>query len=355
MNFAELPPSKNWAALKFRGELFAEVWFKPENEPYELVFRIPQKSFQIPGGRQRLVLENLLKAVGITTEEVEFWSDEHGANTPTQEIASDLKRPLIPPPRGVTHLDLFVTLKPPETDFTLNIPEPEATEVAEAPEPVEPLETQEPPPETVAPVESGEVQPAEPTNPPALTGAAVATGGAQIDESIWQFLETRWAAILGLEAAVDNMRNNMDSLRSEMEAAASKTLPLEVKVNAMSVDLVQWNKAKSRIRYAVPKAREFIHRATWATGTAERKKLAEWVEAHVAHRVPFDRLEEVLLQFEALLKDRQALSAQGTTVYQECKSICADCQSTMRTLQSNASANASRKKGGLGKGKHFRT
>jgi len=359
VNFSEQPPSKQWAALKYRGELFAEVWFKPEDQPFELVFRIPQRSFQILGARQRLTLENLLKAVGVEAEEVDTWSDEYDANPVTDEIGSDLKRPLAPPPQDVTHLDLFVTLKPPETDFTLNIPEPEVTE---PPEQVDPVGSQapateevaEPPPEAIVPVGTGEAQTDEPSNPP-LAGAPVEIDGAPIDEATWQFLEARWTAILGLEASVDNLRNNMESLRSEMESAAGKALPLEVKVNALSGDVVQWNKAKSRIRYAVPKAREFIHRATWATGTAERKKLAEWVEAHVPHRVPFTGLQGVLQQFEALLKDRQALQAQGTSVQQECKSVCAECQSTLRTLQSNASANASRKKGGLGKGKNYRT
>ena len=71
MSFSEQPPSKEWAALKYKGERIAEVWFKPEGEPLALTFRIPQKSFQIPGMGQRLTTENLLKAVAIATEEVE--------------------------------------------------------------------------------------------------------------------------------------------------------------------------------------------------------------------------------------------------------------------------------------------
>src|ERR1700733_6748959 len=73
VNFSEQPPSKQWAALKYRGEKFAEVWFKPEGEPFDLTFRIPQRSFQIPGMDQELTTENLLKAVGVATEEVESW------------------------------------------------------------------------------------------------------------------------------------------------------------------------------------------------------------------------------------------------------------------------------------------
>src|SRR5712692_7676877 len=73
MNFSEQPPSKEWAALKLRGETLAEVWLKPEGEPLALLFRIPQNSFQIPGMGQRLTAENLLKAVAIATEDVESW------------------------------------------------------------------------------------------------------------------------------------------------------------------------------------------------------------------------------------------------------------------------------------------
>src|ERR1700737_4379522 len=70
VNFSEQPPSKQWAALKFRGEKLAEVWFKPEAEPLALLFRIPQNSFQNSGMGPRLTTENLLKAVAIATDEV---------------------------------------------------------------------------------------------------------------------------------------------------------------------------------------------------------------------------------------------------------------------------------------------
>src|ERR1700722_8950415 len=105
MNFSEQPPSKQWAALKYRGEKFAEVWFKPEGEPFALTFRIPQRSFQLPGMGQLLTTENLLKAVGIATEEVKSCPHEGATN-------SELGQPLSPPPPDVTHLILYVTLKP---------------------------------------------------------------------------------------------------------------------------------------------------------------------------------------------------------------------------------------------------
>ncbi len=93
--------------------------------------------------------------------------------------------------------------------------------------------------------------------------------------------------ILGLEASLDHLRMSMEGLRSEMEGSTRKTLPLDVKANAISVDVVQWDKAKNRIRFAVPKVNEFIHRAVWVTGTPEKKKLAELFENHVQPRIPF--------------------------------------------------------------------
>src|SRR3954468_10450266 len=81
MNFSEQPPSKQWAALKYGGEKVAEVWFKPEGEPFAVTFRIPQSSFRIPGLGQRLTPENLLKAVGLAAEGVESW--RHGGASPS--------------------------------------------------------------------------------------------------------------------------------------------------------------------------------------------------------------------------------------------------------------------------------
>jgi hypothetical protein len=105
MNFSEQPPSKQWAALKYGGETFAEVWFKPEGEPFALTFRFPQRSFQIPGMAQLLTTENLLKAVGIATEEVESWRCEGASHSGMRGSNSELGCPLPPPPQVVTHLN----------------------------------------------------------------------------------------------------------------------------------------------------------------------------------------------------------------------------------------------------------
>src|SRR6266446_7805868 len=90
-----------------------------------------------------------------------------------------------------------------------------------------------------------------------------------------QDMESRWKAILGLEASIDVLRISMEGVRTEMEASLKRMLTAEEKLNALAADLVQWNKAKSRVHYALPKAGEFIHRAIWAKGTPERKKLDE--------------------------------------------------------------------------------
>jgi hypothetical protein len=292
VNFSEQPPSAQWAALKYRGEPLAEVWFKPEGEPFALMFRIPQTSFQLPGVAQRLTAEQLLKAVGIATEEVESCRPEGASLTGMNGLSSEPGHPLVPPPPDVPHLILHVRLKPP--------------------------------PQAVAPRESGQ---------------------PEMPESKWQDLEARWNAILGLEASVDTLRISMETLRSEMEGSTRQTLTADEKVHALNADVAQWNKAKNRIVYVLPKVREFIHRATWMTGAPERKQVEELVKNHIRPRIPFAQMDQLVDQLESLLKDRQVLSAHGVSVYQECKSISADVQGALRTLKSNAVANAARKRG----------
>jgi hypothetical protein len=292
VNFSEQPPSQQWAALKHRGETIAEVWFKPEGDPFALAFRIPSESFQSPDANGLLTIERLLKAVGLAKEEVESWRNEAAGHGGASGPDSDLKRPLAPPPPDLAHLKLYVSLKPP--------------------------------PRAVAAREGG---------------------ATEIPEARWQHLEARWNAILALETSMDVLRMSMEAVRAELEASARKTLAADEKLHALNADVAQWNKAKSRVHYTVPKAREFIHRCTWATGTPERKRLAEVFKNHVDPRIPFPEMDQVAEQLEHLLKDWQSLSAQGVSVYQECKSVSAAVQGALRTLQSNAAANATKKRG----------
>ncbi|HVS38404.1 MAG TPA: hypothetical protein VMS17_22795 [Gemmataceae bacterium] len=299
MNFSEQPPSKQWAALKYRGEKFAEVWFKPESEPDALTFRIPQSSFQIAGLAPHLTTENLLKAVGIGPDEVDSWRHENASPSSGNVSSSNFTHPLPPPPADVTHLQLYVRVKPPET------------------------------------VSHGQ------------------SGESEVSEERWQELEARWKAILELETSMDTLRLNMESLRSEMEAAARRTLTTDEKLNAFNADVAQWNKNKSRVHYALPKVREYIHRSTWATGAPERKKLEELFKYHIQPRIPFPEMDKVFEQLENLQKDRQVLAAHGTSAFQECKSVAADVQAALRTVQSGARANAIKKRGATGTGGSF--
>jgi hypothetical protein len=300
VNFSEQPPSKQWAALKYRGERIAEVWFKPEGEPFAVLFRIPGGSFEIPGMAQHLTPENLLKAVGIAADEVESWRCEGGADPGTDEVRSKLGNPLLPPPQDAAHVGLFVNLKPP------------ASQTSQTPEKKEQVGAESPMPEV----------------PPEK----------------WQDLEARWRSILGLEANIDALRLRMDSLRVELEASLKKTLTPDERVHALNADVAQWNKAKSRVHFVLPKAKEFIHRATWADGTPEKKKLEDIIKNHIQPQIPFPGIDKVPEQLEYLHKLRQVLSTQGTAVYQECQSVIASIQGALRTLQSNAAAVAAQKK-----------
>jgi hypothetical protein len=239
--------------------------------------------------RQRLMTENLLRAVGIATEEVESW--RHEGDCGVNGSNPDLRHLLPPPPQDVPHLNIYVSLKPP--------------------------------PQAVAPGESGE---------------------PEIPETKWQELEARWKAILGVEATTETLRIRMEGLRAEMEASWKKTLNSDEKLHALNADVAQWNKAKSRVHYALPKMKEFIHRVTWAMSAPERKKLEELYKNHLRPHIPFPQMDKLPVELEHLLKDRQVLSAHGATVYQECTSIFADIQGALRTLQSNAAANARKKR-----------
>jgi chaperonin cofactor prefoldin len=166
----------------------------------------------------------------------------------------------------------------------------------------------------------------------------------------WQALEALWKAILGLESSIETLRLGVDGLRSEMETAFKKSLVVEEKVHALQADVAQWNKAKGRIHYALPKAREFIHRATWASGQPERKMLEELFKSHIEPRIPLPEMDKVSEQLEHLQKDRQVLFAQGNSVSQECRGILAELQRALSTLQRNA-ADMARKKRSAGREK----
>jgi hypothetical protein len=290
VSFSEQPPSKQWAALKYRGEKLAEVWFKPQGEPFALTFRIPSKSFQIPGMAERLTIEILLKAVAIAPEEVESWQHGDLSHSGMNGSNPELRQPLPPPPPDVPYLDLHVRLKPP--------------------------------PQAIVPPESSK---------PAIPHAR------------WQELDARWKLILGQEAAMDSMRQNMEALGAEVEAAARKALTMEERTYALNADVAQWEKAKNRVHYTMPKMRDFIHRATWVKGTPERKKLEELFKNPMQSDFPVPEIDKAVDQLEFMLKDLQVLSARGVTVYQEGRRVLADLQSAMRTLQSNAAARAREK------------
>lgn len=168
---------------------------------------------------------------------------------------------------------------------------------------------------------------------------------SEFNLTIWQDLETRWKNILGLEVAMDGLRVRMDGLRAELEGALKKSLTTEEKSNALNLDVAQWNKVKNRVHYALPKVKEFIHRATWAVGTPERKRLEELFKNNTGPPEDSSEMDKLPDLLHNLMKDRQVLTGNGMTVYQECKSIAAEIQGALRILQSNAAVNAQKKRG----------
>jgi len=289
VDFSKQAPSKHWGALKFKGEKFAEVWFKPEDAPFGLTFRIAAESFRIPSMGDQLTLENLLLAVGITAEDVDTWRQADHLEAGLLGSNPLLRKPLSPPPDG-PFLEIHVHLRPP------------------------------------------------------LREAAVST---QLSAEQWRDLETRWKDILRLESTMDSLRLSLELLANELEGLWKKPLSMEEKAYAPRSDVAQWNKAKSRVHVALPKMRDFIHRAVWALGLPERKQLEALYSSHIQHHLRFPHVDEAIKQLDALRKDRQVLVQLGKSLLQECKGIAAEIHGTLRTLHNNAMS-AQRRKGASG-------
>jgi hypothetical protein len=136
----------------------------------------------------------------------------------------------------------------------------------------------------------------------------------------------------------------MESMRSQLEGAFKQQLGVEDRMHALQADVQEWTKSKSRVHYALPRVREFIHRANLVQADPERKRLEVLYENHIEPRAPFPRMDHELSQMEHMIKDRQGLLAQGNSTSQDARGILAEIQRTLGTLQRNAANNARRKR-----------
>lgn len=277
-------PATEWVTLEHRGEHVAEAWFMPDGGRSTVVFLVPRTRLEA----DPVSLETLLDVANVLPGEVESWRLGDGSASGTGGADPGLGQPLPPPPDDDDQLTVYVTLKP---------------------------------------------------APPA-TDADV----ADLPPEGWQALEVLWKTILGLEAGIDAARLSVDGLRNEMDSAFRRQLGVDEKVNALQADVSNWTKAKSRLHHAIPKAREFVHRATWALAVPERKALDEVVRNHVVPRVPFAGLGRVRGQLEHLQKDRQLLLAQGNAVNQDCRGVLDETNRALRALQRNAADRARQKR-----------
>jgi hypothetical protein len=298
---SEPVPSDDWAAVEHLWDDVAEAWFRLEGGRPMFRFRVPRDRFRPADAGPGPTLGTLLGAACIPAEEVESWHLGDAPHPGGDETAPEPGDPLPPPPSGVTHLTVYVRLRS-----------------------------------------------------PARPDAQDAGGVPDVSAEHWQAFDALWKAILGLEAGIDAARLGADGLRAELEAAFRRPLAAEEKLHALQADVAQWTRAKARLHHALPKVREFVHRATWAAATPERKRLGEIVREHVEPRVPLPRLDHVRERLEHLQKDRQVLAAQGTAVAHECRGILAEVQRALGTLQRNAADRARQKRSaGREKGKHF--
>ena len=74
-----------------------------------------------------------------------------------------------------------------------------------------------------------------------------------------------------------------------MEVSVRRVLTTEEKPQASAADLAQWTTAKSRVNLILPKARDFIRRAAWTTGTPERQRLDEFFKTRMDFPLRFAR------------------------------------------------------------------
>ncbi len=301
MKFSDRPPSSDWAPLKYKGEPLAEAWFKPDGDPLALVFRVPRGPARLADVSGRLTVETLLRAVAVAGDEVESWRFDPADSAAAGVAESELKRPLPPPPPDAPHLTIHIRFRPPAA--------------------------------------------------PAEVTAAPANGQAEceVPPGKWNDLDARWQAVLNLEAGIGATRLSVEAARAELETASRKSLTAEEKQHALQADVSQWTKAKSRIHFTLPKLREFVHRATWATAVPERKRLEQIVKDHIEPRVPFPGVDGVREELEHLQKDRQVLAAQGNAVLQEGRGLASEVQRALSSLQRNAADRARAKRNAGGK------
>jgi hypothetical protein len=318
LNLADRPPSTQWAALKCREAVVAWVWFKPDGAPFTIRFCIPRESFHDASIRQLLTLENLLRSVGTAPEEIE--SDPE-SNTV-----------LSPPAEGEDHRYLDVRLPPP-------------SEAAAA------LSTGE--------TGDGETHNPEPTtetvDPIPTAGQSAAQGDVSpVSEATWQQLEVHWKAILGIEANIETVRRSTANIVNELETLLQATLSIEERTDATRADITNWERAKKRVPFVLPKLNDFVHRAVWAATAPERKQLETLYKEHIEPQIPFSNVATTLNDLEALQKTRQTLLAVGHTACQEGRSIATDAQGALQTLKSNAATNARNRRNAARGGKFFK-
>jgi hypothetical protein len=288
---SEQVPSNEWTPLEHLWEDIADAWFKPDGDASTFMFRVPADRWATDNASPPLTVEALLDAAAIATDEVQSWRFGDTAEAAESWTNSGVTHTLPPPAPGATYLTVYVHMKP------------------------------QAPPAVLDESADGDVPPEK-----------------------WQALEATWRAILGLEATIDALRLGMGGLGSEMETAFKRSMTVEEKVNALQSDIAQWNKGKSRVHYALPKLREFIHRATWASAAPERKRLEELIQQYIEPRIEFAELDVTREQLGHLQKDRQVLLAQGNAVNQECRGILAEIQRAFSTLQRNAAERARKQK-----------
>jgi hypothetical protein len=175
-----------------------------------------------------------------------------------------------------------------------------------------------------------------------------------VAEASWQELEVHWKAILAIEANIETVRRNTANLVNELEGLLQATLSIEERTDATRMDITNWERARKRIPFSLPKLNDFVHRAVWAATAPERKQLETLYKEHIEPQIPFANVASVLNDLEALQKARQTLLAVGHAAHQDGRAIATEAQGALQTLKSNAATNARKRRDAARGGKFFK-
>jgi hypothetical protein len=271
MNFAQRPPSPSWERLPVADapQQWVWAWFKPPHAPHGLVVRVPEEAFRDDPGRPAPTLRKVLHSAGIDPRSVSIWY-LYGAPHDARQGANPLLDAVIPQPPPGADPTILVLINP------LALP------------------WSGPPPGT----------PAAP-----MFQAVPPSGGHQPSAAaILARIDAEWNSILEIETQLNPMRKQVQGTLSRINAL-NRDLSAEERVSSDNQDKSDWLDARRWLRDASARLSRFIK--DYDVGHTSSAGRRNWFEAtyqqHVAHRRPFEGMEQAERDYETYRKTLQTL------------------------------------------------